>query len=199
MVIGLVAMLTGDPVLAGERSAEAVAGFAELGDSWSRASATMSLSFSRIQLGDLDGAREALQGSVDALVQVRDLKMANSCLIALGMAARFSGENEVAEEHYEHALRLCAEQGDPANAPVCLEGIAASVAARDPARAARLLGAAGGLFDAGYAPGVPGFEVFYETTLGQLEGELGDQLEELLTAGRTATAAGLPLAEVARV
>lgn len=199
MAIGLVAMLTGDPVVAGERSAEAVAGFTELGDSWSRASATMSLGFSRIQLGDLDGARKALQGSVDALLQVRDLKMANGCLIALGMAARFSGDSEVAEEHYEHALRLCAEQGDPANAPVCVEGIAASVAARDPVRAARLLGAARSLFDAGYSPTVPGFEVFYETTLGQLEGELGGELEELLAAGRSATAAGLPLAEVARV
>ena len=199
MMVGLIAVLFGDPVVGQEHSAEAVAGFTELGDSWSRASSTMSLGFSLIQLGDLEGARNALQGSVDALIQVRNLKMANSCLIALGMAARFSGESEVAEEHYEHALRLCAEQGDPANAPVCLEGIAASIATRDPVRAARLLGAARSLFDAGYVPGVPGFEVFYETTLAGLEGELGDELEGLLAAGRTATSAGLPLAEVARV
>lgn len=104
-----------------------------------------------------------------------------------------------ARSRNEHALRLCAEQGDPANAPVCLEGIAASVAARDPRRAARLLGAARCLFDAGYVPGVPGFEAFYETTLEQLEAELGVELEALLASGRNATGAGLPLAEVARV
>jgi hypothetical protein len=46
---------------------------------------------------------------------------------------------------------------------------------------------------------VPGFEVFYEPTLAWLEGELGGELQGLLAAGRTATATGLPLADVARV
>ena len=49
------------------------------------------------------------------------------------------------ERHYAAALDLCVQAGDPANAPVCLEGVAATIAAREPElAAARLLGAARG-------------------------------------------------------
>ncbi len=39
--------------------------------------------------------------------------------------------------HYGDALDLRIKAGDPANAPVWLEGIASAVATRDPERAAR--------------------------------------------------------------
>ena len=65
--------------------------------------------------------------------------MASSGLVAEGMANRFAGDAEAAEAAYAEALALCVDAGDAANAPVCLEGLAAAVAGSSPRRAARLL------------------------------------------------------------
>ena len=88
------------------------------------------------------------------------------------------------------------QSGDPANAPVCLEGVAATVAARDPRRAARLLGAAKALYDTGVQPSVPGFEIFYPATRSVLADVLGEiEVGEL--EGRGARSAQTePLAEL---
>ncbi len=135
----------------------------------------MSLAFALIQLGELEQAEIALDGSVPALLQVGDLKMAGGCLIAHGLIGRFSGRLDEAEGHYRHAFGLCVRTGDPGNAPACLEGVAAAVMTRDPEEAARLLGAARELFDTGHIPSVPGFEVFYEATLAQLAESIGEE------------------------
>jgi predicted ATPase/class 3 adenylate cyclase len=200
MISGLCALLIGDVERARTWAAEGMDEFGELGDSWSRASASMTVAFSLVQLGDLEGARAALEGSVPALLQVGDLKMANGCLIAQAMIERFSGNDEEAAAAYGRALELCVEAGDAGNAPVCLEGMAATAAARDPARAARLLGVAQALFDAGNAPTVPVFEAFSETTYSRLEGELGHELaQQQLAAGRASVRNGFRLADAAAV
>ena len=197
MISGLVALLVGDPTPTPAWASEAMSEFAQLGDSWSRASASMSLAFALVQLGELERAEAALDGSVPALLEVGDLKMANGCLIAHGLIARFSGRDEDAERHYREALELCVQTGDPANAPVCLEGIAAAVAPRDPASAARMLGAARALFDAGNIPNVPGFELFYEGTWAALAEGLGAEAAENLRAQGASRARTAPLAEIA--
>ena len=125
--------------------------------------------------------------------------MANGCLIAHGLIARFTGRLEDAESHYREALELCVKTGDPANAPVCLEGIAASIAARDPATATQMLGAARALFDAGNIPNVPGFEVFYEGTWSQLADGLGEEVAQELRARGASAARTTPLADIAAV
>ena len=173
--------------------------FARLGDSWSRASASMALAFALVHLGELERAEEALDGSVPALLGVGDLKMASGCLIAHGLIARFTGRLEDAERHYREALELCVKAGDPANAPVCLEGIAAATALRDPAAAARLLGAAGALFEAGNIPLMPGFELFYEGTWAALAAALGEETAEALRANGAAGARRADLVEIATV
>jgi tetratricopeptide (TPR) repeat protein len=199
MISALVTVLAGDPVTTRPWASEAVDEFAELGDSWSRASASMALAFAHVQLGELEAAEAALEGSVPALVEVGDLKMANGCLIAYGLIARLGGNSEEAEKHYGDALDLCVEAGDPANAPVCLEGIAAAVAMRDPERAARLLGAARALYDAGHFPNVPGFEAFYAATRTALDDGLGAESAEQLRARGASSARTVPLADVAQV
>jgi predicted ATPase/class 3 adenylate cyclase len=197
MISGLIALLAGDPPTARMWASDAMAEFGELGDSWSRASASVSLAFALLQLGELEAAQEALDGSVPALVDVGDLKMASGCLIAHGLIARFSGAADEAERRYGEALELCVRTGDPANAPVCLEGMAAALASSEPEAAARLLGAARALFDGGNIPSVPGFEVFYEGTSAILEDALGEEaLAGLRTRGASA-ARSLPLADVA--
>ena len=198
MISALDGMLVGNVESARTWASEAVEEFERLGDSWSRASASLPLGVARLQLGDLDGARRALDGSVAALLAVGDLKMANACSLALATVARFSGDDGEAAAMYAQALDLCIDIGDPANSPLSLEGLAAATAGRDPHRAARLLGAARALFDAGYVPIVPGFEPFYEGTYARLEDDLGDALAADLDAGRRA-AADRPLAEIARV
>jgi predicted ATPase/class 3 adenylate cyclase len=199
MISALVTVLAGDPVTTRPWASEAVDEFAELGDSWSRASASMALAFAHVQLGELEAARAALEGSVPALIEVGDLKMANGCLIAYGLINRLGGNDEEAEKHYGDALELCVQAGDPANAPVCLEGIAAAVATRDPERAARLLGAARALYDAGHFPNVPGFEAFYAATCAALDDGLGAEAAEQLRARGATGARTVPLADVAQV
>jgi predicted ATPase/class 3 adenylate cyclase len=196
MISALVSLLAGDPVSAHPWASEAVEEFGELGDPWSQASATVSLAFALVQLGELDAAEAALDGSTSALIAVGDLKMACGCEIAHGLTARFAGRMEDAEGHYGAALDLCVQAGDPANAPVCLEGVAAMTALRDPARAARLLGAAKALYDTGVQPSVPGFEVFSAGTRAQLADTLGD--EEVASLERTgaASARTAPLADL---
>jgi predicted ATPase/class 3 adenylate cyclase len=199
MISSLVALLAGNPAAAHPWASDAVEEFGDLGDSWSRASASVSLAFSLLQLGELEAARAALDGSAPALRDVGDLKMAGGCLIALGLISRFEGDLEQGERHYTDALDLCVQAGDPANAPVCLEGVAATVAARDPERAARLLGAAKALFDTGVQPSVPGFEVFYQGTRALLTDMLGENDVTSLEARGASGARTLPLAEVSQV
>jgi predicted ATPase len=197
MASGLICLLAGDPTPTPEWESQAMREFAELGDSWSRASASMSLAFALVQLGELEAAEAALDGSVSALVDVGDLKMANGCLIAHGLIARFSGRTDDAERHYRDALALCAKSGDPANAPVCLEGIAASLAVADPASAAHMLGAARALFDAGNFPNVPGFELFYEGTWAHVADVLGSDVAEDLRERGAARARTADLVDIA--
>jgi predicted ATPase len=199
MISGLVALLAGDPVKARAWSSEAMPEFGRLGDSWSRASASMSLAFALLQLGELEEAESALEGSVTALLDVGDLKMANGCLICHGLIARFAGRDADAERHYRQALDLCVRSGDPANAPVCLEGIAAAVASRDPEDAAPLLGAARALYDAGNIPNVPGFDILYEATAAGVTETLGADVADRLLARGASSARTAPLAALAPV
>ena len=198
MISALIALLAGNPAAAQPWASEAVEEFGELGDSWSRASASISLAFALLQLGEFEAARAALDGSAPSLLEVGDLKMAGGSLIALGLIARFEGNTEESELQYAAALDLCAQAGDPANAPVCLEGIAAAVLASDPERAARLLGAARTLFDTGVQPSVPGFEVFYQGTRAMLADMLGEDEVTALEANGGASARARPLAEFAQ-
>ena len=122
--------------------------------------------------------------------------MAGGSLIALGLISRFEGNSEESERHYAAALDLCVQAGDPANAPVCLEGVAATVAAREPERAARLLGAAKAIFDTGVQPTVPGFEVFHMGTRSLLSEGLGEDELGRLEALGAASARSRPLAEI---
>jgi hypothetical protein len=183
-ICAVTALFMGDPEAAVQRGEEAVASLTELGDPWSRAVASLPFGVGLLQLGDFDGARDSLKDTVPPLLEVRDLKMASACLIAQGMTARFTGNDEEAERPYAQALDLCAEAGDPANAPMCVEGIAAAVVTRDPRRAARLLGTAQALFEAGHQPNVPGFEAFYASTHDRLAEVCGANLENLLREGR---------------
>jgi hypothetical protein len=196
MISGLIALLAGDAATARTWASGARVEFGELRDSWSRASASMSLAFALLQLGELEAAQDALDGSVPALLDVGDLKMASGCLIAHGLIARFSGQMDEAELHYREALELCMRAGDPANSPVCMEGISAAVGQRDPQAAVRLLGAARALFDAGNIPAVPGFEAFYEGTSAVLTEALGDEAAEQLLAEGAAAARTHPLADL---
>ncbi|HSM45236.1 MAG TPA: hypothetical protein VK969_09505, partial [Acidimicrobiia bacterium] len=111
----------------------------------------------------------------------------------------FSGLNDESERHYRQAFDLCVRVGDPANSPVCLEGIAAIVAGRDPEEAVRLLGAARTLFDAGNIPAVPGFEGFFGMTLAGVSSAFPEDVVQELLAKGAAEARHRPLAELASV
>jgi predicted ATPase/DNA-binding SARP family transcriptional activator len=183
-------MYASDPEFAVECGEESVRRFRELEDDWSWAVPGVPLGMARLQLGNLDGAREILEECLPVLLDVRDYKMGNICVIGLALVGRFSGELEEAGRRYAQALSLCAEAGDLAHAPLCLEGMAAARVAEDPAEAAKLLGAARAINDAGHTPAIPGFEVFYAGTHEALSETLGDALETLLLEGRRLTHEG---------
>jgi tetratricopeptide (TPR) repeat protein len=189
-------MYASDPEFAVECGEESVRRFRELEDDWSWAVPGVPLGMARLQLAELDGAREILQECLPVLLDVRDYKMGNICVIGLALVARFSGELEEAGRRYAQALSLCAEAGDLAHAPLCLEGLAAACATEDPAEAARRLGAARAINDAGHTPVIPGFEVFFAGTCEILAEELGDDLEELLLEGRRLTQDGAVIPEI---
>jgi predicted ATPase len=189
-------MYISDPEFAVEYGEEAVRRFRELDDDWSWAVPGVPLGMGRLQLADLDGAREILEECLPVLLDVRDFKMGNICVIGLALAARFTGELEEAGRRYAQALSLCAEAGDLAHAPLCLEGMAAARVAEDPAEAARLLGAARAMIDAGHTPVIPGFEVFFEGTRDVAAEALGDDLEEFLLEGRRLTQDGAAVSPV---
>jgi predicted ATPase/class 3 adenylate cyclase len=199
MVSAIVGLHAGNVDVARTWAAEAAEAFRAVEDSWSRASASLALAFALVQLGELEAARDALEGSVPALLDVGDLKMAHGCLVAHGLIARFGGDAAESDKRYREALELCVDAGDPTNAPLCLEGMAAAAAASDPERAARLLGAARALFEAGYFPTIPGFEVFSEATSAILEDALGAETSQRLQRVGASQARTSPLAEVAHV
>jgi predicted ATPase/class 3 adenylate cyclase len=199
MISAIVGLHAGNVDVARTWAAEAADAFRAVEDSWSRASASMALAFALVQLGELEAARAALEGSVPALLDVGDLKMAHGCLIAHGLIARFGGDAAESDKRYREALELCVDAGDPTNAPLCLEGMAAAAAVSDPERAARLLGAARALFEAGYFPTIPGFEVFSEATSAILEDALGAETSQRLQGVGASQAHTSPLAEVAHV
>ncbi|MGQ0848939.1 MAG: ATP-binding protein [Actinomycetota bacterium] len=199
MISGLIAVLSGDALTARVWATEARDELGLLNDSWSRATASVALAFALFQTGELEAAHHALDGAVEALMDVADYKVASSALIAHALIARFSGLNDESERNYRRAFDLCVRVGDPANSPVCLEGIAAIVAHRDPEEAVRLLGAARSLFDAGNIPAVPGFEGFFGMTLAEVSNAFsGDVVKDLLAKG-AAAARHRPLAELVSV
>jgi predicted ATPase/class 3 adenylate cyclase len=167
-----------------EWAGQAFEEFASLNDSWSRGTAGLSLAFALIQQGEVAEANAVLDQAIPGLLKVGDRKVGSTCFIARALAARFSGATRDSAEAYAEALTLCLDSGDPGNTPVCLEGIAAAVAATDPRRAAHLLGAAQSLYDHGYIPWLPGHLALLEATHAQLEEVLGNELPALLTAGR---------------
>ncbi len=183
-------MYISDPEFAVEHGEEAVRRFRELDDDWSWAVPGVPLGMGRLQLGDLDGAREILEECLPVLLDVRDFKMGNICVIGLALVARFSGELEEAGRRYAQALSLCAEAGDLAHAPLCLEGMAAARVADDPAQAAQLLGAARAMIDAGHTPVIPGFEPFFEGTYEAAGEALDRELDDHVREGRRLTGDG---------
>jgi hypothetical protein len=130
---------------------------------------------------------------VEELLAVGDLKIASNAQVAHALIDRFTGESAGAADHYVAGLELCARSGDPGNAPMCLEGVAAAIAMNDPVRSVRLLGAARALYDAGNVPGMPGFEPMYEGTLELLRGIVGPQETDRVLAGGAADARQMPL------
>ena len=82
----------------------------------------------RLQLGNLEGAREILEECLPVLLGVRDFKMGNICVIGLALARAVLRRPRGDGAHGDaQALALCAEAGDLArDAPLCLEGMAAA-------------------------------------------------------------------------
>jgi predicted ATPase/DNA-binding SARP family transcriptional activator len=146
--------------------------------------AQLGVGFALLQLGELEQSRAILDETLTEFERILNWKLANMCAIGLGLNSRFSGDDAAALAYYERALAIAERAGDPSNVPLALEGIAAASAAEDPARAAKLLGAARAAYDAGRTPTLPGFEPLFEQTSEQLAAALGESFAPLFAEGR---------------
>jgi excisionase family DNA binding protein len=111
--------------------------------------------------------------------------------LSLALIAQARGDRERAATHYANALHSYRGLGELWSVASCLEGIAAVGSHRDPARAARLFGAASALRTAIAAPIFPADQAGYDQALYAVKALLSE------TAFATAWTAGekLPLAE----
>lgn len=139
--------------------------------------------------GDQQRATMLLEESVALARRASYARAAGPALYVLGRVARAQGQHALATARFQQSLMIRREQGDRRGIAECFEGLAsAAEAARKPAEAARLLGAAEALRIAIGAPLPPHAGPAREQILAGLRRHLGSRYDDLCAEG-----AGMPL------
>jgi hypothetical protein len=177
----LVLIGDGDAAVASGRTA--VVMFQSIGGTRQLSLAELGVGLGLMLVGELDDAAETLETVFIDFVRVANWKLASMAGLGAALTARLRGNAVAARELYEQSYWVSQQNGDLSNVPLCLEGVAATVAAEDPVTAARLLGAAHAAFETGRVPTMPGFEALAASTHDVLSELLGARLETLLAEG----------------
>jgi DNA-binding CsgD family transcriptional regulator len=139
---GFVAMFAGDPTRAEELLSEAGRRFAASGNNAELALCSVLLALDRNLLGDFDGALESHRVCLALTEPAGEIWLRSWSLWIAGLTLWTRGDTDSAQELVMQSLRLKRLIAEPMGIAVVLETIAWVAAARDPARAATLLGAA---------------------------------------------------------
>jgi predicted ATPase/class 3 adenylate cyclase len=150
--LGTLAHFDGDLERAASLHEESLALFREMDDWRGEAGALNSLGVLAHARGDLAAATAHFEQCLGVLRALNDKGYLGRTLTNLGRLARDQGNLVLAATRYREGLAVAHEIGDQAAIADGLEGIGAVAATRQPARGARLLGAAESLREALSAP-----------------------------------------------
>ncbi|HZH34494.1 MAG TPA: tetratricopeptide repeat protein [Pyrinomonadaceae bacterium] len=174
--LGRAAQETGDYAAARAFYEESLAIKRESGDKIGIATSLANLGETARYQGDYLQAKMLFEESLTLCRNQDDKRLLPGLLHSLGEIAREQGDDGRATAFYVESLRICREKGEKRNLPFCLEGLAAVVATRkQPARAARLFGAAAKLRETMNFPLPPVLQSDYESTIADVRGALDDE------------------------
>ncbi|GAB4580952.1 MAG: tetratricopeptide repeat protein [Anaerolineales bacterium] len=168
------------------------------------ASCLDTVGMSWFKLGDPDRARPLLEESLAIYREMGSPSGEVLLLCDTGEVDLALGRLEDATRDFQQALQLAHEMGDKRRMAFALEGLAEAWADSDPARGARMLGAAHTLREAIHSPLPPGEQAGYalmlqhiQTALGRDEFEAAWQAGSLLTFTEMLETAGVKMIESA--
>ncbi len=187
--LGDVSLDEGDYAGARALHEEALTLYRAVGDTGNVAYAYANLGRVATAQGDEAVARPLFEESLRRFRAVGDKTGLAYALHNLGLVAHRQGDNRRAVEHYVEALTLRREVEDRRGIAECLEGLAAvALAGSEPARGARLLGAAEALRHAISAPVPPTDRAAHARSVAATRARLGPAAATAArTAGRSLT------------
>jgi tetratricopeptide (TPR) repeat protein len=187
--LGIVAFLQGDHEKANALHEDALARFRELDDTSAIATVLNNLGVTADDRGDLDRARQLYEEALELQRKSGDTQSIAIYLGNLGEVARDQGDMAGASAYYRESLHLWDQLKDRWNITATLDGMASlAIAAGQPDRAARLLGAAAGLRDAAGAALPANERADHERHVAAVRDMLGEEvLGEIWATGHSLT------------
>ncbi|MGI8552118.1 MAG: ATP-binding protein [Dehalococcoidia bacterium] len=174
--LGLLALEHGDFVAARTDSEAALSLLQALGDRRNMAVVLNNLGAIARELGDLTTARSRSEAALNLYREVGDRGGVASALTNLGLVASGAGDLDQAGVLLHEGLAARSELGHAPEQAESLEALMQlAIAGRQPARAARLFGAAEALRAAGDAPLPPVSRARYDRLLAGVQDQLGEQ------------------------
>ncbi|HEX9373589.1 MAG TPA: tetratricopeptide repeat protein, partial [Roseiflexaceae bacterium] len=160
--LGVVAYWQGDYASAAALAEQSLGFYRELGDKMGVAYTLETLGMALLKQGDHAPAMRLLEESLRILRELGDQIGIALLLTDMGLAAWAQGDSACAAHLHREGLMVSWTIGDKRRMAFCLEGLATALATQQPARAARLYGAAEGLREAIGAPLPPAERADYE-------------------------------------
>ena len=171
--LGAIALAGGDSKKARPLLEEAVGLSRELDEKPVAARAINNLGDLALTVGEYARAETLFQESLELLRELGDTSNVARSLFNLGAAALQLGQHGRARSRFRESIGLSHKMEDKEDLAWCLEGFAAlAVAEEEPDRAARLLGAAGGLLEAMGGEFKPFERLLHEETVVSVRGRL---------------------------
>ena len=171
--LGAIALAGGDSKKARPLLEEAVGLSRELDEKPVAARAINNLGDLALTVGEYARAETLFQESLELLRELGDTSNVARSLFNLGAAALQLGQHGRARSRFRESIGLSHKMEDKEDLAWCLEGFAAlAVAEEEPDRAARLLGAAGGLLEAMGGEFKPFERLLHEETVVRARGRL---------------------------
>jgi non-specific serine/threonine protein kinase len=179
----------GDAAAARARFEAARTALEPLQDEWGLAYVAEGLGRCALMVGDLDAAQQHFERALTVVRRLDDGRAVADQLDQLAQVACRRGDDPGAVRLGQEALALRRRIRDRLGIAKSFETLAAAHAPSDPARAARLLGAAGSVRDAIGAPLAPAMRTHHEELVARVRQALGeDAYAAQLAAGKTSGA-----------
>ena len=165
---------TGDYARTIELAQQSLDIYRELKHKLNLASSLETVGMAMFKLGDPAHARPLLEESLALYREMESPSGEVLVLSSIGQIDQALGDVTQAVKDFQDALRIAHELGDKRRMAFSLEGLAEAWAESDPARGARILGAAHALREAIRSPLPPGEQAGYTAMLNRTQSALGE-------------------------